>query len=38
VKVALEVGVSSSMVKKRCKKLGIPTPPPGYWSKVRGLL
>lgn len=36
VKVALEVGVSSSMIKKRCKKVGIPTPPPGYWSKFRG--
>ena len=32
--VAKLLGVSSSAVKKRCKKLGIPTPSRGYWTKV----
>lgn len=30
--IARELGVSSSAVKKRCKKFGISTPPRGYWS------
>lgn len=34
--VAKLLGVSSSAVKKRCKKLGISTPPRGYWAKVAG--
>lgn len=28
-----EFGVSDVALKKRCKKLGIPTPPRGYWAK-----
>lgn len=32
-KVASTIDVSSSMVKKRCKRLGINTPPRGYWAK-----
>lgn len=31
--VAFDIGVSSSRVKKRCKRLHIPTPPRGYWQK-----
>lgn len=31
--LAKEVGVSGSAVKKRCRRLGIDTPPRGYWSK-----
>jgi 5-methylcytosine-specific restriction endonuclease McrA len=32
-RIAKEIGVSGSAVKKRCKRLGIDTPPRGYWSK-----
>jgi hypothetical protein len=35
-KVAKHIGVSGCAVKKRCKRLGIGTPPRGYWSKMRG--
>jgi len=30
--LAKELGVSDKAVKKRCVKLGIPTPGPGYWT------
>jgi hypothetical protein len=33
--LAQEIGVTDVAVTKRCKKLGIPTPPRGYWAKVR---
>ena len=33
--VAVTIGVSGSAVKKRCRRLGIQTPPRGYWSKSR---
>lgn len=29
-----EFGKSNVAIKKRCKKLGIPTPPVGFWAKV----
>lgn len=32
--VAREFGVSDTAVKKRCRKLGIPKPPRGYWARV----
>lgn len=35
VLVAKEIGVSSSAVKKRCKRLDISTPSRGYWAKLR---
>ncbi len=31
--VAKELGISGSAIKKKCSKLGIPTPPRGYWSR-----
>lgn len=38
VKVAEKYGVSDVMIHKYCRKLGIPTPSPGYWrKKERGL-
>lgn len=30
--IARDLGVSSSALKKHCKKVGIPTPPRGYWT------
>lgn len=33
--LARELGVSGVAVKKRCKKLGIPTPARGYWASLR---
>lgn len=32
--LAKRLGVSSTAVKKRCSKLGIDTPGPGYWNKL----
>lgn len=32
--IAEMLGVSGSAVKKRCKKLGLETPGPGYWARV----
>lgn len=32
--VALVIGVSGSAVKKRCRQLGLETPPRGYWAKL----
>lgn len=37
--LAIEIGVSGSAIKKRCKQLGIETPPRGFWtsgSPLRG--
>lgn len=33
--VAQQLGVSSSAVKKRCKRLGIPTRPRGFWTQQK---
>jgi len=33
--VARELGISDVALGKRCKKLQVPKPPPGYWAKVR---
>jgi hypothetical protein len=33
-KLAIELGISSSAIKKHCKLRGIPTPPRGYWAKT----
>ncbi len=33
-RLAKEIGVSGSAVKKRCRRLGIGTPPRGYWAKM----
>jgi len=32
--VARELGISDVALGKRCKKLQVPKPPPGYWAKV----
>lgn len=32
--LAPKLGISDVALKKRCKKLGIPTPPRGYWAKL----
>jgi hypothetical protein len=34
-KLALELGISGSALKKHCKLRGIPTPPRGYWQKLQ---
>ncbi|MCO5296817.1 MAG: hypothetical protein M9921_08165 [Fimbriimonadaceae bacterium] len=34
VTLAPRFGISSVALKKRCTKLGVPTPPRGYWAKV----
>ncbi|MCW5961028.1 MAG: hypothetical protein KIS76_12770 [Pyrinomonadaceae bacterium] len=34
VKIAEEFGISDVMVAKLCRKLDIPKPPRGYWSKI----
>ena len=36
VQVATELGISDVALGKRCKKLNVPKPPPGYWAKVAG--
>ena len=33
--VARELGISDVALGKRCKKLQVPKPPPGYWAKVK---
>lgn len=33
-KVAAELGISDVALAKRCKKLNVPKPSPGYWAKV----
>jgi len=33
--IAESLGVTSVSVKKHCRKLGIETPPRGYWAKLR---
>lgn len=35
IKLALELGISDVALGKICKKLDIPKPPPGYWSRVQ---
>lgn len=35
--VAKSIGVSGSALKRMCSRLGITTPPRGYWSKIRGV-
>lgn len=37
LQVAKDLGVSDAAVKKRCKRLGIPTPPRGYWAQQESL-
>ncbi len=32
--VAAELGISDVALAKRCKKLNVPKPPPGYWARV----
>lgn len=34
IKVAKNYGLSDNGLRKHCKRLGIPLPPPGYWAKV----
>lgn len=34
--LAKQIGVTGTAVKKRCKSLGINTPPRGFWQKIRG--
>ena len=33
VRIAKEFGVSDKALAKRCRKYGIPKPPPGYWAR-----
>lgn len=33
--VARELGISDVALGKRCKKLQVPKPPPGYWAQIR---
>lgn len=33
--VAKRYGVSNVMIKKICKKMNIPVPPPGYWARLQ---
>jgi len=33
--VARELGISDVALGKRCKKLQVPKPPPGYWAKIK---
>jgi hypothetical protein len=33
-KVAAELGISDVALAKRCKKLNVPKPTPGYWAKI----
>lgn len=35
VEVAKEMGISDVALAKRCKNLQVPTPPRGYWARVR---
>ena len=37
-KVATDFGVSDHCIKDTCKRRGIPTPPYGYWAKVKHLV
>ena len=32
--IARDLGISDVALGKRCKKLQVPKPPPGYWAKV----
>jgi hypothetical protein len=33
--VGADLGVSGKAVEKRCRKMGIPKPPRGYWAKIQ---
>jgi hypothetical protein len=33
--IAREMGISDVALSKRCRKLQVPKPPPGYWARVR---
>ena len=33
--VAARYGISDVMLKKICRKLEVPTPPRGYWDKIK---
>lgn len=35
VEIAREIGISDVALAKRCKKLQVPKPPPGYWAKIQ---
>ncbi len=35
-RVAAKLGISGAALSKRCKKLGIPKPPRGYWARFKG--
>lgn len=34
LQISKEMGVSDVAIRKRCRKVGIKTPPPGFWRKV----
>ncbi|MEZ5277082.1 MAG: hypothetical protein R3F07_11930 [Opitutaceae bacterium] len=34
IRLAEEFGVSDVAIAKRCRKLSVPRPPPGYWAKI----
>ncbi len=34
IKLAKELGVSDVAIAKRCRKLSVPRPPPGYWARL----
>lgn len=34
-KIAAELGISSSLIKRICSAMNIPTPRPGYWTRVQ---
>ena len=34
-KIAVELGISSSALKRICTEMGIPTPVAGYWTRVQ---
>jgi hypothetical protein len=34
IEVGKKFGVSDKAIEKRCKKLGVTKPPPGYWNKI----
>jgi len=33
--IAREMGISDVALGKRCRKLQVPKPPPGYWAKIK---
>jgi hypothetical protein len=34
--LARRFGISDVALRKRCLKAAVPTPPPGYWTQLRG--